>query len=135
MPMSVILVLCSFLVMGTAMMMRQRPRIHIPLMGSVMLFDLCFPVYLYMTHDWKKRLIDNGELFSFMIWSHLILILVLYALYVLQAMEGRAIARAEGVAEQENARQHHRIQAKGIFVVRLLVFASGLMLLEPLAAV
>ncbi|PJC71314.1 MAG: hypothetical protein CO017_00700, partial [Zetaproteobacteria bacterium CG_4_8_14_3_um_filter_59_5] len=84
MKLSVILVLGSFVVMALAYYLRRQHRWHVALMGSVMLFDVLFPIWLYLTHDWKRRLIDDGELFSFLVWTHLFLILTLYSLYVLQ---------------------------------------------------
>jgi len=126
MPISVVLVLLSFLVMALAWWFRTNRKVHIGMMGSVMVFDLLFPIWLYMTHDWVKRLIDHGELFSFMIWTHLFLDLTLYALYVLQIQAGKQI-----LAGDVDGRHNHRVQSKGILVVRVLVFISGAMLIAP----
>lgn len=123
---SVVLVLISFAVMLAAYMLRRRHRWHIVLMSCVMAFDVCFPIWLYMTHDWKKRLIDNGELFSFLVWTHLFLILTLYALYVLQVLAGRQM-----LAAQWEARDSHRVQSRGIFAIRLFVFFTGALLIAP----
>ncbi len=126
MKLSVMLVLGSFVVMGLAFYLRKRHRWHIALMGSVMVFDVLFPVWLYMTHDWKRRLIDDGELFSFLIWTHLLFILTLYSLYVLQSMAGRQL-----YAGRREARQEHRVQSKGIVAVRVFVFLTGALLIAP----
>ncbi len=129
MPLSVVLVLGSFLVMALAWWLRRRHAFaHAALMGAVMLFDLAFPVWLALTHDWWRRLIDQGELFSFMIWAHVILDLILYALYVMQAMEGRRLMVDPGAGE---ARKAHAMQARGILVVRVFVFVSGALLIAP----
>lgn len=126
MPVSVVLVLISFGVMALAWVVRKNHFVHIGAMSGVMLFDLFFPVWLYMTHDWIKRLIDQGELFSFLIWAHLFLDLTLYALYVLQIQAGKQI-----LAGSLEARQNHRFQSRGILLVRALVFISGALLIEP----
>jgi len=126
MKITILLVLCSFLVMGLAYYLRKSPRWHIPLMTSVMVFDALFPVFLYLTHDWKKRLIDDGELFSFLIWTHLFLILTLYSLYVLQALAGRQLRRGD-----EDGREGHRVQSRGIIAVRICVFLTGALLIAP----
>ncbi len=126
MKLSILLVLCSFVVMFIAYYVRKQRLWHIRLMGSVMLFDLIFPVYLYAAHDWKYRLIDQEELFSFLIWAHLFLILTLYSLYVFQVQEGKQV-----IAKREGARQNHRVQSRGIFVIRALVFITGALLIAP----
>jgi len=123
---SIILVLISFTVMACAFLYRKKHRVHIALMVAVMIFDMLFPVWLYLTHDWKHRLIDQGELFSFLIWTHLFLILTLYSLYVLQIQEGKQL-----LAKKKNARQNHRVQSKGIVIVRIFVFLSGALLIAP----
>jgi len=91
-----------------------------------MLFDMLFPMWLYLTHDWKRRLIDDGELFSFLIWTHLFLILTLYSIYVLQILAGRQLQ-----AGKREARESHRVQSRGIFVIRVFVFLSGALLIAP----
>jgi len=126
MKLSIVLVLISFLVMTLAYYLRKRPNWHISLMGSVMLFDMLFPIWLYMTHDWKKRLIDDGDLFSFLVWTHFFLILTLYSLYVLQALAGRQL-----LARDEEGRESHRVQSRGIVIIRLFVFLSGALLIAP----
>lgn len=126
MKMSVALVLASFVVMALACYFRRRHRWHVALMAGVMLFDVLFPVWLYLTHDWKRRLIDNGELFSFLVWTHLFLILTLYSLYVLQGMAGRQL-----LARNEAGREAHRVQSRGIFIIRAFVFLSGVLLIAP----
>jgi len=128
---SIILVLISFVVLAAAWYWRKYRRFHISAMISLVVFDLFFPVYLYLTHDWKKRLIDDGEMFSSLIWSHLMVVMVLYALYVLQIMAGRSML-AHPVGEKHNFhRSEHQKQFVGIVVARLLVFVSGWLLLVP----
>ena len=91
-----------------------------------MVFDVLFPVWLYLTHNWKVRLIDQGELFSFLIWTHLFLILTLYSLYVLQIQAGKQL-----LAKKKQARQNHRVQSRGIVAVRIFVFLTGALLIAP----
>ena len=114
------------MVMALAYYLRRRHRWHIALMGSVMLFDVLFPVWLYMTHDWKRRLIDDGELFSFLVWTHLFLILTLYSLYVLQTLAGRQLLSGD-----KAGRESHRVQRRGIAVIRTFVFLTGAFVIDP----
>ncbi|EAU53355.1 hypothetical protein [Mariprofundus ferrooxydans] len=126
MPTSVILVLISFAVMAAAWALKKRHSLHIGLMSSVMLFDMLFPIWLYLTHDWIKRLIDHGELLSFLVWTHLFLILTLYSLYVLQVQAGRGMLSGNAAM-----RPSHRLQSRGILIVRIFVFISGALLIAP----
>jgi len=91
-----------------------------------MIFDLLFPVWLYLTHDWKRRLIDQGDIMTFGIWAHFFLIVTLYVLYILQIQEGKQL-----LAKQPESRQSHRVQSKGIYWVRVFVFISGALLIAP----
>jgi len=126
MKISVVLVLSSFLILALGFYVRKRRDWHITLMSSVMLFDIMFPLWLYLTHNWKRRLIDDGELLSFLIWTHFFLILTLYSLYVLQILAGRQLYG--GLRE---ARESHRMQGQGIFAVRVFVFLTGALLIAP----
>jgi len=129
---SVLLVLMSFALLAAAWHWRKQRRFHIAAMSFVMVFDFFFPVYLYLTHDWWKRLIVDGDIFSFLLWSHLILVMVLYALYVLQVMAGRTMLRNPPNSEDhQRMREEHRKQFIGIVVMRLLVLASGALLIVP----
>lgn len=126
MPLSVVLVLVSFVVMALAMAVRKRHSLHISLMSSVMVFDLLFPVWLYLVHDWKRRLIDEGDILSFLVWAHFFLIVTLYVLYVMQIQEGKHL-----LAKKEGSRQIHRVQSRGIIWVRVFVFLTGALLIAP----
>lgn len=112
--------------MAAALALRKVKSLHIPLMGCVMTFDLLFPIWLYLTHDWIKRLIDHGELLSFLIWAHLFLVLTLYSLYVLQIQAGRRL-----LAGDTEARPGHLVQSRGIVIARLFVFMTGALLIAP----
>jgi len=115
---SVILVLISFVWLALAWLM------------LLVVFDVCFPIYLYLTHDWWQRLIIHQEALSFAVWSHLIFIIVLYALYALQIMAGRGMLQTKGTEYQEH-QQNHAKQFIGILIIRTLVFASGALLIVP----
>jgi len=129
---SVLLVLMSFVLLAAAWHWRKQRRFHIAAMSFLMVFDFFFPVYLYLTHDWWKRLIVDGDIFSFLLWSHLIFVMVLYALYVLQVMAGRAMLQNQPDSEDhKRTREEHRKQFIGIIVARLLVLASGALLIVP----
>ncbi|MDQ6990239.1 MAG: hypothetical protein Q9M11_00720 [Mariprofundaceae bacterium] len=127
---SVILVLISFAWLALAWFFRNIRRFHIPAMILLVVFDLFFPVYLYLTHDWWQRLIIHQEALSFAVWSHLIFIIVLYSLYVLQIMAGRGMLQTEGTDYQEHQHDHAK-QFIGIVIIRTLVFASGALLIVP----
>jgi len=129
---SVLLVLMSFVLLAAAWYWRKQRRFHIAAMSFLMVFDFFFPVYLYLTHDWWKRIIVDGDIFSFSLWSHLILVMVLYALYVLQVMAGRTMLQNTADSEDhKRTREEHRKQFIGIVVMRLLVLASGALMIIP----
>ncbi len=121
---TIIAVLLSFGVMGAAYRYARAHMLHIVLMAMVMAFDVIFPVYLYIANNWPKRLIDQGEIFSFSIWMHVMLIIVLYSLYVIQIQAGRRLLCAG-----EDVRKEHRQQAIGILAARMLVFVTGALLI------
>jgi len=129
---SVLLVSMSFILLAAAWHWRKQRYFHIAAMVLLMVFDLFFPVYLYLTHDWWQRLIVDGDIFSFLLWSHLIFVMVLFALYVLQVLAGRAMLQNPPHSEDhQRTREEHRKQFIGIVVARLLVFASGALLIVP----
>ncbi|MDQ6955231.1 MAG: hypothetical protein Q9M20_07290 [Mariprofundaceae bacterium] len=128
---SVLLVLISFVLLAAAWHWRRFQRFHIAAMSFLVAFDVFFPVYLYLTHDWWKRLIVDGDIFSFLLWCHLILVMVLYALYALQIMAGRGMLRETSDSEYQYMQEEHRKQFLGIIVARLLVLATGALLIVP----
>ena len=101
--------------------------LHASLMGLVMAFDVLFPLYLYLVNDWYRRLIVKEEIFSFSIWMHFMLIVVLYMLYVFQIQAGLGLWR--GVGNPVDVRKTHHQQARGILVARLMVFITGVLLI------
>ncbi len=126
MPETIAASIITYLIMLAAFYMARQRIIHISAMVGVILFDLGMPIYLYMNRDWKERLIDGGEIFSFLIWMHLGLVLTLYVLYVIQIQAGRKLLKGE-----QNVRDTHIAQGKGILLTRLLVILTGALLYEP----
>ena len=84
-------VLATYVLMIAAYYYSRYRWFHVPVMVLIIIADLLFPFYLYLTHDWYKRLIVHEQIFSFLIWMHFGLILTLYALYFLQIQTARRI--------------------------------------------
>ena len=123
---TVLFIAATYVLMLIAYRLPGKPLVHRPIMASIMLIDLVFPFYLYATRDWGRRLIDQHEIFSFMIWMHLMLLITLYTLYFFQIRSARAMLRDPGSA----ARGEHKSQGLGIIVIRGLVLISGALLVE-----
>jgi hypothetical protein len=79
----------TYLVMLAAYFRPHHRLFHIPVMISVMIFDLGVPVYLYTHRDWWKRMIEEQEIFSPLVWMHGALFIGLYALDVAQVYSAR----------------------------------------------
>ena len=118
--------IASYLVMVWAFLWAKKRIFHMPVMVSAIVIDVFFPVYLVLNKDWYRRLIEQEEILSFMIWMHFILVLVLYALYFLQIQSARKLIKGD-----EEARAEHRNQGKGILIARGLVILSASLLIEP----
>lgn len=123
---TVLFAAATYLVMLVAFYHARMRRFHAPVMASIIVIDLFFPVYLYLNREWIRRLIENEEIFSFLIWMHLILVITLYTLYVFQVKLGRRL-----LAGDETVRSDHRAQGRGILIVRALVIFTGALLVEP----
>jgi len=98
---------------------------HVSVMVLIVLFDIAMPFYLYMTHDWKARLIDDGDIFSFLLWTHFGLLIALFVLYFVQIAAGRRLLRGD-----QAVRDEHKNVAKGLLLVRALVIMSGALLVQ-----
>jgi hypothetical protein len=129
-PGTVLFATTTFLIMLAAFYLARLRRLHIPVMISIMVIDLFFPVYLYMTRDWHKKLIEHGEIFSFLMWMHFILVITLYVLYVVQIQTARRLLGGD-----DAVRKDHRTQGIGILITRGLVIFTGALLAEPVVAV
>ncbi|WP_455366688.1 hypothetical protein [Kaarinaea lacus] len=116
----------TYVVMLAAMYWHRIRIFHVTVMISVMIFDLLMPFYLYANRDWKTRLIDHGDIFSFLVWTHFGLLIALFVLYAIQVFAGRRL-----LAGDASARGEHKNVAKGILLVRALVIFSGALLVQP----
>lgn len=126
MPETILFGLVTYALMVVAFFAARRRWFHIPVMVTCILFDLAMPFYLYATNDWYKRLIEHEEIFSFLIWCHLGLVLTVYALYFVQVQTGLRLLKAD-----QASRDDHRGQAKAILLVRALVLGTGALLYSP----
>ena len=126
MPGTVIFALATYALMLLAAYYARYRALHMPLMAAIIVSDLCFPVYLYLTRNWYRRLIEHAEIFSFLLWMHFILVITLYMLYAVQVKSARGLLRGT-----EGARGTHRSQAIGILITRALVILTGALLVEP----
>jgi hypothetical protein len=123
---TVLFIALTYLIMLVAYRLPKWPLLHRPVMATIICLDLLFPFYLYATKDWGRRLIDQEEILSFMVWMHLILVITLYMLYFVQVRSVSALLRGD-----PKARDEHKSQGLGIIIVRGLVLLSGAMLVEP----
>lgn len=123
---TILVALGTYGLMILAFYLARYRRLHIAIMAGIIIFDLLMPFYLYMNRDWYHRLIEREEIFSFLIWMHLGLVITLYGLYVMQIHAGRSIIRGKS-----GARTEHRGQAKAILLVRGLVLATAALLVDP----
>ena len=78
---TVIAATLTYPIMVAAYVMHEKRKFHISVMVSMMIFDFLMPFYLYATRDWKTRLIDDGDILSFMVWTHFGLLIALFVLY------------------------------------------------------
>jgi len=103
---------------------RPRPRIwHVSVMSVCILYDIAIPFYLFGARNWPHRLIDQGEIFDYLVWMHVVLDILLFTMYVMQVQAGIRLWRGG-----EASRMPHAQQAKIILVVRALSILSGGML-------
>ncbi len=124
-PGTVIAAAISYLVMLLAYFQPKRRYLHIPVMICVIVFDVCMPFYLYTHRDWWKRLIEQHEILSILVWFHLFLLIAMYTLEVMQIQTARKLLKGDA-----DARVEHRGQGKAMLLVRGLVILSGAALVE-----
>ncbi|NOZ52131.1 MAG: hypothetical protein GXP08_03145 [Gammaproteobacteria bacterium] len=122
---TVIAATLTYILMLLAFYYHRMRKFHVSAMVFIVLFDLTMPFYLYMTNDWKARLIDDGEIFSFLLWMHFGLLIALFVLYFIQIPAGRKLLRGD-----QSARDEHQNVAKGLLLVRALVIMSGALLVQ-----
>ncbi len=121
--------LLTWLIMLGAYLGARHRLMHIPVMVALMIFDLVMPFYLYATRDFYDRLIVDGDILTFGIWMHFMLILVLYVLYGFQIATARQLLT--GNDREGKARHEHHNQAKAILLTRAFVIFTGALLYEP----
>jgi len=120
----------TYLIMLAAFFLSHIRRIHVPVMISIMVFDLCVPFYLFFNRDWKANLIDSGDILAFSVWMHFGMVLTLYILYAFQI--NSALNIFKGVAgDGVNVKQDHRSQGIAILILRALVILTGTIVIDP----
>jgi len=123
---SVIAVSITYLFMLAGYFMSRYRFLHIPVMVSIILFDLSMPFYLYTHRNWKRRLIDQQEILSFLVWMHIGLLVTLFALYLAQIHSARRLLKGD-----QSARKDHHSQGRALLLVRGLVIFTGAILVSP----
>lgn len=118
--------LFSYLLMLAAYFRPRQRFFHIPVMIAIMVFDVSLPVYLYLHRHWWHRLIEQQEIFSSLVWMHLILLIAMYALDAVQINTARKMLKGDLAA-----RNDHHTQGKALLVVRGLLILSGAILANP----
>jgi hypothetical protein len=114
-----------FVMLAAFLLAGRHRRLHVAVMSTIITLDFLFPFYLYMTKDWGRRLFDEGEILSFMLWTHMLLVITLYVLYAVQIHAGLRLARGEA-----EPRRDHRMQGIGILVTRAMVVFTGALMVE-----
>ncbi len=123
---TVLVAFLTYLLMLVAYRLHRHGWFHRPVMLGVVVFDIAMPFYLYANKDWYKRLIESGDILSFMLWTHIGLLITLFMLYLFQVQAGLRLFRGD-----QNQREAHRMQGRGILLVRAFVILSGAMLVDP----
>ncbi len=124
-PVTVLAAFSTYLLMLAAYSLARHRFFHIPAMISIMLFDLGMPVYLYTHRRWWHRLIEQQDIFSFLVWMHFGLIITLYILDAAQILTARRLLKGDA-----EARAEHHAQGKALLVVRGLVIITGAILAD-----
>jgi len=124
---TVLFVVATYFLMVAAFYHARVRKFHVPVMITIMLCDLFFPVYLILTRDWYQRLIIDEDILTFGIWMHLGAVISLFVLYGVQIQAGRSLLKE---SDNTHHRQDHRSQGKGILAVRALVIFTGALLVQ-----
>ncbi len=117
--------LLTYALMLVAFRYAKKRMVHVSIMTSIILFDLGMPVYLYIFKDWYRRLIVESEITSLLIWIHLMMIVMMYALYIMQVKTALRLLRGDN-----SIRVDHGAQGRAILLVRALVIFTGALLVE-----
>jgi len=124
---TILVAVITLVIMIGAYFLSKNKVVHIGIMGAVIAFDIMMPVYLFMTRDWYTRLIEREDIFTFGVWMHFFVVLVLYVLYFFQVLTALKMLKKEDA----DARTDHRAQAKGIILIRAFVIFTGALLYDP----
>lgn len=117
--------LLTYALMFVAFKCAKQRAVHVPIMICVILFDFGMPFYLYLYKGWYRRLIIENELTSFLVWIHFMMLVMMYALYVMQVKTALRMLRGEN-----SVRMDHRTQGKVLLLVRAMVIFTGALLVE-----
>ncbi len=124
---TVLFVAATYLLMVAAFYNARIRMFHVPVMVSIMLCDLLFPIYLVLTRDWYQRLIVEEDILTFGVWIHLGAVISLFVLYAVQIQAGRGLLSGDN---DSRYRRDHRSQGKGILLVRAMVIITGALLVQ-----
>jgi hypothetical protein len=116
----------SYLVMLAAYFLPRHRYFHMPVMASVIVFDVGMPFFLVSHRDWWHRLVVQEDIFSFLVWMHFGLLITLYALEAAQAWSAWRLLKG-----MNEARTAHHGQGKALLMVRALVIITGGILANP----
>ncbi|MBI5917981.1 MAG: hypothetical protein HY849_01220 [Nitrosomonadales bacterium] len=116
----------TYLLMLVGYFLPRLRWLHIPTMAAIIAFDVSVPFYLYTHRDWWHRLIEQEDIFSFLVWMHFGLFIAMYTLDVLQVLTAKKLLQGD-----PEARQEHRSQGKALLFVRGLVILTGATLANP----
>ena len=110
----------SYLLMLVAYFRPKVRAFHMPVMAANILFDLSMPFYLVTHRRWWHRLVEQGDLFSFLAWMHFGLLITMYALEAAQVYS--AVQLLKG---RPGARVTHHLQGRALLMARGLVIVTG----------
>ncbi len=124
---TVLFVVATYFLMVAAFYHAGLRKFHVPVMITIMVCDLFFPVYLVLTRDWYQRLILDEDILTFGVWMHLGAVISLFVLYAVQIQAGHHLLKG---SNDDRHRQDHRAQGKTILAVRALVIFTGALLVQ-----
>jgi hypothetical protein len=118
--------LLTFLLMLAAYFLHRIRWFHMLAMASIIIFDISMPFFLYLHRNWYHRLIEQGDIVSFLVWMHFGVLVGMYVLDVMQLITARRILQGDNAA-----RVDHHAQGKMLLFARGLVIVTGAILASP----